>query len=199
MLKHLKKLVNSPFLINKNILKVGLSKTITSIIESYMNSSCTLAEAFATLDKASSYAYFPLHSDFSEGWKKSNKMKKALTLKDLKNPIGVGGILYLHNTSNGCFKYSIASHKLLSPYGQKIKNYPNSLRKKILDSVEIIKGLQGDLILFDDRGFHGPDQPSSKDRRVIIFDYYRDKTFGSTVVEPHKVKINDLEIFQKNN
>ena len=30
------------------------------------------------------------------------------------------------------------------------------------------------------------------DRKTIIFDYYRDKTFGSLIVEPHKIKINDL-------
>ena len=47
-----------------------------------------------------------------------------------------------------------------------------------------------DIILFDDRGFHGPAQPSKADRKVIIFDYYRNKTFGSTVVKPHEVKIN---------
>ena len=96
-----------------------------------MKSKCTLAEANAVLDKASSYEYFPLHSDFAVGWKKSLSMKKGLTQQELKRPIGVGVILYLHNTEHGCFTYSSGSHKILSPYGQSLKNYLIILKKKL--------------------------------------------------------------------
>ena len=192
-----KKLVNSAFLLGKNVLDVALNLNIIKSIESYMKSECTLAEANAILDKASSYEYFPVHSDFAVGWKKSKEMKKPLSLSQMKKPVGVGAILYLHNTEHGCFKYSLGSHKLLSPFGQRLKPYPKDLKSKILNNMHKCKGLAGDLVLFDDRGFHGPDQPSSKDRKVIILDYTRDKTFGSIIVEPHKVKITDLSELSK--
>lgn len=192
-----KKLVNSAFLLGKHVLDIALNLDIIKSIENYMSSECTLAEANAILDKASSYEYFPVHSDFAVGWKKSKEMKKPLSLSQMKKPLGVGAILYLHDTEYGCFKYSLGSHKMLSPYGQKLKTYPQELKNKILKNMYKCKGLAGDLVLFDDRGFHGPDQPSLKDRKVIILDYTRDKTFGSIIVEPHKVKINDLSSLSK--
>lgn len=187
-----KKLVHCALLMGKPILTIALNNQITKIIEGFMRSKCTLAEANALFDKASSYEYFGLHSDFAEGWKKSKNMKNPLSKEALKKPIGVGVILYLHDTDHGCFKYSIYSQKILSPHGQKLTNYPEKYKKQILGNVKKFKGLEGDIILFDDRGFHGPDQPSKVDRKTIIFDYYRDKTFGSLIVEPHKIKINDL-------
>ena len=43
-------------------------------------------------------------------------------------------------------------------------------------------GQAGDLVLFDDRGFHGPDQPTNADRTVILLDYYRVDTLGRVQV-----------------
>ena len=63
---------------------------------------------------------------------------------------------------------------MLSPYGQKLKPYPKELKNKILENMYKCKGLAGDLVLFDDRGFHGPDQPSLKDRKVIISEEHID-------------------------
>ena len=62
-----------------------------------------------------------LHSDFAVGWKKSLSIKKGLTKQELKRPIGIGAILYLHDTEHGYFMYSSGSHKILSPYGQSLK------------------------------------------------------------------------------
>lgn len=188
---HNKRTLN-PFLLGKEVIDISINKTIINIIESFMKSPCTLAEANAVLDKPSSYEYFPLHSDFAVGWKKSTSIKKALTKNELKNPIGVGVIMYLHNTKHGCFMYSSGSHKLLSPFGQNLKHYPDHLKNDIKKNLINLNGIAGDIILFDDRGFHGPAQPSKAERRVLIFDYYRNKTFGSIVVKPHEVKINNI-------
>ena len=179
-------------MLGKSALDVALNEDLVKIIEKYMGSPCTLAEANAIEDKSTSYQYFGLHSDFYNGWKKNKKMKKTIRDSDLKHPIGVGVIYYLHKTESGAFKYSIRSHKIQAKYGLKIEMYPEKVKEKILNNVNICIGNAGDLIIFDDRGFHGPDQPSNNERRVLNFDYYRDKTFGSVIVEPHKVKVNDL-------
>ncbi len=180
------------FLLGKSALKVALEKKVITIIESYMKSKCTLAEANAVWHKPTNYVYFPVHSDFAEGWKKSDNSKYELSKKDIRSPVGVGAILYLHDTKAGAFKYSLGSHKLFSKYGQHLKNYPERMRETINNNTVICTGKKGDLILFDDRGFHGPDQPSKKDRSVLLLDYYRNKTFGHVLVTPHIIKITDI-------
>jgi hypothetical protein len=185
------------FLLGKPVFQVTLEKKIITIIEKVMKSKCTLAEANAVWHKATKYVYFPLHSDFAAGWKKTKNSNIQLTSKDMNFPIGIGGMLYLHDTKSGAFKYSLKSHKIQSKHGQHFANYPKSLKETINKNIFICKGIKGDLILFDDRGFHGPDQPSKKDRSVLLFDYYRDKTFGSVIVTPHLIKISDAAILDK--
>ena len=185
------------FLLGKPALKITLEKKIITIIEKVMKSKCTLAEANAVWHKATNYVYFPLHSDFATGWKKAKNSKFKLTSKDMNFPIGIGGMVYLHDTKSGAFKYSLKSHKLQSKYGQHFASYPKNLKESINKNIIICKGIKGDLILFDDRGFHGPDQPSKKDRSVLLFDYYRDNTFGSVIVTPHIIKISDASILDK--
>ena len=185
------------FLLGRPAMKVALEKKIILIIEKYMKSKCTLAEANAVWHKATNYIYFPVHSDFAVGWKKSKSSSFSLEKKDIKHPVGVGAMLYLHDTISGAFKYAIGSHKLQSMYGQHLKNYPKEKIDEINNNIEICTGKKGDLILFDDRGFHGPDQPSKKDRKVLLFDYYRNKTFGSVVVTSHTMKITDISILDK--
>ena len=185
------------FLLGKPALKIALEKKIISIVEKFMKSKCTLAEANAVWHKATNYVYFPVHSDFAVGWKKSESSKFQLTKKDIKFPIGVGGMMYLHDTQAGAFKYSLGSHKLFSQYGQHLKNYPKDMRESINNNITICKGIKGDLILFDDRGFHGPDQPSNNDRSVLLFDYYRNNTFGPVVVTPHYLQITDASFLDK--
>ena len=60
-----------------------------------------------------------------------------------------------------------------------------------------LDGDKGDLVLFDDRGFHGPDFPSKRDRSVILVDYYSVKVLGNTVVSPHPLWSTDLSNLTK--
>ena len=87
------------------------------------------------------------------------RILKGLSKTDLNSVLGIGGILYLHNTNSGAFFYSLGSHKLKSSYGQKLNAYPNSIKDEIKNNVEVCSS-KGDLVLFDDRGFHGPALPS---------------------------------------
>lgn len=182
----------SAFSLGRSAVQMMLDERIIGIIETYMDSPCILAEANAKHDKGVGYTYFPLHSDFAVGWKKAAHMAKGLSEDDLKTPVGVGGAIYLHDTTEGAFTYSIGTHKWLSPHGQRFADYPAEKRKEILAARVRCDGRAGDFVLFDDRGFHGPDHPSRADRSVLLLDYYRVKTLGNVVVSPHPVWSTDL-------
>jgi len=179
---HAKKLIE-PRLLGKSVVNLLVNETIVGIVESLFRNKCVLAETFIKHDKATNYSYFPLHSDFSEGWKKSPNSNFSLKKEHLDSPVGIGGIIYFHDTTDGAFCYSSGSHKLKSCYGQKLSNYPPKLKKEILENLVKIKGKKGDVILFNDIGFHGPDQPSKSDRLCLILDYYNVNIFGHKVVK----------------
>ncbi len=186
------KRVANPFSAGGPVVDLLLDERVIDVVEKVMGSECILAEAILKQDRATPYVYFPLHSDFSLGWTKSNGSSFSLTREDMEFPIGIGGVVYLHNTSDGAFCYSDGSHLLMSPHGQQLGRYPEDQRRIILDRCVRCDGRRGDLVLFDDRGFHGPDQPSRSDRLVILLDYYRVATFGRTQVTPMPVWSSDL-------
>ena len=66
----------------------------------------------------------------------------------------------------------------MSPHGQKSASYPADMRKSILSKRVRCDGIRGDMVLFNDQGFHGPDHPSRSERLTILLDYLRVKTFG---------------------
>ena len=73
----------NPFILGEPAIKILLDLRLIRIIEKCMDGDCVLAEADAKKDKATNYNYFPLHSDFSIGWNKSEDIKKGLSKKDL--------------------------------------------------------------------------------------------------------------------
>lgn len=178
------KRVANPMLIGRDMIDVVLDRRILDAIEAYMGSECVLAEAILKRDEPVGYEYFPIHSDFAAGWRKSATAGVVLSAEHLADPVGVGGVLYLHDTASGAFCYCAGSHKLRSPRGQQLARYPDAERNAILAQRRRLDGKAGDLVLFDDRGFHGPDQPSRAQRTVVLLDYYRVKTFGRAQVSP---------------
>ena len=46
-------------------------------------------------------------------------------------------------------------------------------------------------------GFSNDQISLLKDRKVLLFDYYRNKTFGSVVVTSHTINITDISILDK--
>ncbi|MEZ5647719.1 MAG: hypothetical protein R3E60_01975 [Alphaproteobacteria bacterium] len=188
---HPKKTAN-PFILGGAAIPFMLHPTIIDIIETRMESECILAETVLKFDKGVGYAYFPLHTDFAVGWKKSRNMETGLTSEQLADPVGIGGVLYLHDTEEGAFTYCDGTHTMGAPYGQSLRKYPVNLQRDILSKRVRCDGKAGDLVLFDDRGFHGPDHPSKKDRLVILLDYYRVKTFGRIQVSPMPIWSTDL-------
>jgi hypothetical protein len=188
---HPKKLLN-PFTLGGSALDLLLDERIIDIVERSMAGECILAETMLKFDRASPYTYFPLHSDFAVGWSKSDKILRKLKPEDLHNVIGIGGALYLHDTAEGAFCYCDATHHLMSPRGQRLDQYPKAEQRAILARKIRCDGQRGDLVLFDDRGFHGPDQPSKADRTVILLDYFRVETIGRLQVSPMPIWSTDI-------
>ncbi|MGE0254651.1 MAG: hypothetical protein AB7N54_04130 [Alphaproteobacteria bacterium] len=186
-----KKLLN-PCLLGAPALDAMLDERVLDIVETYMGSDCTLAEANLKYDRGVGYAYFPMHADFYVGWRKQADTP-ALTREALDEAIGVGGAIYLHDTTEGAFTYCLGTHRLRPQKGEEaLSGNPPARQREILATRARIDGRRGDFVLFDDRGYHGPDQPSRSDRTVILVDYYRDATFGRVQVSPMPVWSTDI-------
>ena len=182
-----KKFVN-PFTLGGPTLDVLLDERVIDITENIMGSECILAETMLKFDIATNYTYFPLHTDFAEG----GKHRQNLSANDLCEVVGIGGALYLHDTEEGAFAYCDGTHLLMSPKGQSLASYSKT-EQSIINARKIVcAGLRGDLVLFDDRGFHGPDQPSKVNRTVILVDYFRVDTIGRLQVSPMPIWSTDI-------
>lgn len=188
---HPKRLAN-PMQIGRPFIDLATDARIINVVEMRMGSECVLAEFNLKLDEPVGYSYFALHADFSAGWRKSATSKITLTAEDLKQPVGIGGVLYLHDTTSGAFCYCLGTHTLGAPRGPDLSKYPKAEQDQIKSTNIRLDGQKGDLVLFDDRGFHGPDQPATARRIVILLDYYRVKTFGFSQVSPLQIYTSDL-------
>jgi len=187
---HPKRLM-SPYEIGGAAVDMILDERVINLVEAHMASECVLAETNVKIDEPVGYTYFPLHADFAVGWSKGDDGFR-LTAEQLKEPIGIGGAIYLHDTQQGAFSYCEGTHKLLAPRGPNLDSYPQDERRAILDRYVRIEGKAGDFVIFDDRGFHGPDQPSFVQRTVILVDYYRVATFGRKLVSPVALWSTDI-------
>lgn len=173
-----------PTLLGKAVYDLILNETVIEIVEAYLGAECILAETNLKADRGVGYRYFPLHADFAAGWRKRADQPSRVTQDSMREPLGVGGMIYLHDTSEGAFCYCEGTHKLGAPHGQKFASYPRAMQAEIIAKKVRLDGLKGDLVLFDDRGFHGPDHPSKKSRTAILVDYYRTDILGNEQVTP---------------
>ena len=193
---HQKKVLLPTFL-GEPVYDLIANEQIISLIEIYMGAECILAETNLKADRGMNYIYFPMHSDFSVGWRKTKQETSPVTSNLMQKPLGVGAAIYLHDTSEGAFTYCEGTHKLGSPYGQRLAEYPEDMQKDIIARKVRLDGKKGDIILFDDRGFHGPDHPSKKDRTVILVDYFRTDVFGYNQVTPLPIWSCDINSLSK--
>jgi hypothetical protein len=182
----------SPFVVGGPLVGIVLDERVIDIVEAVMDSPCILAESNVKIDEGVNYTYFPLHADFSAGWSKNRASDFRLSAEALELPIGIGGAIYLHDTTEGAFCYCEGTHRLRAPRGQALSAYPAEEQRAIRAKKVRIDGLAGDFVLFDDRGFHGPDHPSRVQRTVILVDYFRVATFGYAQVSPFPVWTSDL-------
>jgi len=189
---HPKKLLD-PCVLGGPVYDLLLDERVINVAEKCLGSECVMAEMNLKYDAPVKYSYFAHHTDFWAGWQKKENSKPVLTEEDLRQPIGIGGAIYLHETHEGAFCYCLGSHKRVVKLGQQdLSKVPEPERSAILARRVRIDGKKGDLVLFDDRGYHGPDQPSTKERTVILIDYYKIATFGRRIVTPYAVWVTDI-------
>jgi hypothetical protein len=182
--------------LNMAALQSLLDERVIHVLERYMDSPAILFETFLKHDLGSNYVYDPIHTDFEIGWYKSPiGDAKPLTDDDMGLPLGVGTMLYLHDTTDGALGYCDGTHEWKTPLGKHIANYPKEDRD-ILEKLFVrIDGRKGDLVLFDKRGFHAPAHPTRRSRTAIQAAYLRVKTFGRVQVTPLPVFTSDLGKF----
>lgn len=177
-------------LADPSALDIILNHSLIEAIAAYVGGECFLAECNLKLDEGTNESYQPLHSDFSKGWTQDGRI--VLTQEQMEEPFAVGGVMYLHDTTEGAFCYAMGTHKDGSKYGQALAKYPKSVQENILSKVVRIEGKCGDIVLFDDRGFHGPQQPCKTARTVLIWDTYKRETFGHLIKSSVPVLVPDL-------
>jgi len=189
---HPKKLLD-PCVLGGPVYELIVGEPILDIAERFLGSECVLAESNLKYDEPVGYGYFPLHTDFFVGWRKKENTLPVLSGEILRKPVAMGGAIYLHDTREGAFCYCLGTHKREVPLGwQDIEKVPPAVRAEIESTKVRIEGLKGDIVLFDDRGYHGPDLPTPVSRTVILVDYYSVSIFGRHVVTPYSIWSTDL-------
>jgi hypothetical protein len=163
---------------------------VIDIAEDFIGGTSLLSEVFLKHDIGVFDVYFPPHRDFEAGREISDKI--TITQEIMDKPFSAGSMVYLHDTREGAFCYSAGSHNVSSEHGSSPEGYPPAMLQQIIQNMVRVEGLAGDLVIFDDRGFHGPEQPVKSSRRVIIFDHFRRDVFANTTKGPVPAFLNDL-------
>ena len=153
-----------------------------------------LSESFTKLDRGVNYVYFPPHTDYAPGYRPSSFFDELRVSKeDMKQPLGLSYVLYHHDTSEGAFCYADGSHNLQAHRGGLLSDYSTEEQAEILKTWTRLDGKAGDLVLFDPRGFHGQDQPTTTSRYSTITRFWRTDVFGRRQARPVPVYTMDLE------
>ncbi len=78
------------------------------------------------------------------------------------------------------------------PDGNLPDKYSETMRPELFKSKRKIVGEAGDIIVFDDAGFDGPENPVKSAGTTIMFGYQKSSDFGDTVRNPAPVLLSDL-------
>ena len=167
------KKVYDALLVGQETVDLVLHKKIIKIATKFFSGQPILSHAYIKKNLGFNDFFFPYHSH-------TGSDRDVV----LPGPYGLAMIAYLHDTNEGCFLYSPGSHKLKSPHGGNPYIYPKEIKKEIFDHKRRMIGNAGDIIIFDEAGFHGPENPCKKDRVTIMFEYQRSEDFGNKVRHP---------------
>lgn len=179
------------FLLGRPAIDVVLNPFVIDFVQSYMGGKLILAEAFLKHDEGMNHLYFPLHSDFAIGWTQP-LTDVVLKREDFDKVIAVGAMMYLSDTTEGAFLFAPGSHRSRSFDHAELSKMPADIRAAVKQSLLRIEGKAGDIVLFNDLGIHGPEQPVTTQRTVLIYDYYNCDVFGERTKSGMPAYINDL-------
>ena len=170
------------FLLGKEVINLIANENLVNIIESYIDSEIILNEIFLKYDLGQELIYFPYHRHTGidvEG--------------AIDKPFGCGSMVYLHDTEEGAFCYSLYSHTIpISRSAESVMSkHENS--NELQENLHKVIGKKGDVIIFDERGFHGPEQPSLTSRKVLLFGYQSKKSTLNRSRTGIPIIISDLQ------
>jgi len=171
------------FLLGEEVINAIVNEKIINLIETYTGDKILLTGG-ATLkhDMGANETYFPYHRH------------TGVDLTNRKNrPYGCGVLFYLHDTEKGAFCYSLGSHKLSLEENDEalMDKHPNL--EELKNNLKRINGKAGDIIIFDENGFHGPEQPTKTPRTVILANYQLAKYINNKTRHAFPVVMSDLK------
>lgn len=170
-------------LVGRSAVRMIANEKIIETIQAYLGGEVLLTEAFLKNDLGTNEVYFPYHSHTGAD----------LNLNDNKLPFGCGTMIYLHDTNEGAFCYSPGTHSLRSPHGSNPYEYPDAMKNQILSNMKRVSGKAGDIVIFDESGFHGPEQPVQQPRTAFLFGYQLKSLSENRVRNPAPVVLTDLQ------
>jgi len=154
---------------------IVLNKKIIEVTKKYFSDDPLLSHAYIKKNLGVNDFFFPYHCHTG--------MDRDV-ISESTTGYGLAMIAYLHDTDKGCFIYSPTTHLLKFPHGGNPYIYPEPLKTEIFSKKERMVGKAGDILIFDDAGFHGPENPSKEDRTTIMFAYLRKTDFGDKIRNP---------------
>lgn len=169
------------FLVGSEALTVLLDERIIDICEGYLGEDVLLQEMLIKNDLGDNELYFPMHAH--TGFYRVEKKP---------GPFSTGIMLYTHDTEAGAFCYAPKTHLWDVPHGPDPDKYPPEMRAQIDEAMCRIAGRRGDIVLFDHRGFHGPEQPVTVPRTVFLGGFHSARAHGNKMKTPTAVYVHDL-------
>ncbi len=169
-------------LLGKSSVQIVSNLKVIDLIETYLNCEVLISEIFMKNDLGNNRVYFPYHCH--TGSDLANIKKQT--------PFGCGTLFYTHDTDEGAFCFSPGTHNLDFPHGADPYKYPEQLKSDILNGMRRISGKAGDIVIFDERGFHGPEQPVKTERTTLLYGYQGKIYSNNTVRNPAPVVTSDL-------
>lgn len=197
ILDYARRTVNPCTLIGGCVLELLLEERMIDLVESILRGECVIGEASLKRTRGVAYEYLPLHRDVFVGW---GTDARRLSADQLLSPVAIGCLVYLHDTADGALCYVDGSHeyqagergRLHTDQGGGLDSLPKEERERLLRRKVRIEGSRGDVVVFDLRGFHGPDQPCTKRRTALIVHYYAIQGVGFRQLTPLPVWTSDL-------
>ncbi len=175
------KKIYEAFLLGEDAHEILLDERILDIVEGYLGTQSLIQEMIVKNDLGDNELYFPMHAHTGS---------YRVTKND--GPFSVGIMLYTHDTEEGAFCYSPGTHNWNFPHGSDPYKYPKDMQKEIFDNMILVAGKKGDIVLFDHRGFHGPQQPVTKPRTVFLGGFHNAFDHGNKTKCPVAVYTTDL-------
>ena len=146
------------FLVSSEVIKILANQELIKLAKNYLEDDILITECFFKHDLGNNSVYFPYHRHTGSD----------LFYTDDKNKFGCGVILYLHDTDSGAFCYLPGSHKYAIQNKKEFLLSESKEYRHLKSEISRINGQAGDLVIFNEAGYHGPEQPVKKTRSVII-------------------------------